>query len=91
MGTSTAIFLVFLGCASNVVFLEMIVKEDSGAGNIVTFCQFLFISVEGLFFVSQFFTVPPIIPIRYSMHHTPWIILIRKRSTIYAYTLPHSD
>ncbi|CAI8037054.1 UDP-xylose and UDP-N-acetylglucosamine transporter [Geodia barretti] len=67
MGANTvplAIFLVFLGCASNVVILEMIVKEDSGAGNIVTFCQFLFISVEGLFFVSHFFTVPPIIPIR---------------------------
>ena len=101
-GSSTvplAIVLVFLGCCSNVVFLELIVKlarykrivelanllicrsvlglvmsivccccehrEDTGAGNTITFFQFLFISIEGLVFVSHFFTTKPSIPIRY--------------------------
>lgn len=81
MSIPLAIFLVFLGCCSNVVFLELIVKlatsthnvkidvcckrrEDNGAGNTITFFQFLFISMEGLVFVSQFFTISPTIPIR---------------------------
>ena len=38
---------VFVGCASNVVFLELLVKNDAGVGNLVTFSSFLFISVEG--------------------------------------------
>lgn len=48
-----AIFFVFLGCCSNVVFLELLVKEDPGSGNIITFSQFLFISVEGFIFTSK--------------------------------------
>ena len=42
-----AILTVFVGCASNVVFLELLVKNDAGVGNLVTFSSFLFISVEG--------------------------------------------
>ncbi|XP_064399731.1 UDP-xylose and UDP-N-acetylglucosamine transporter-like [Halichondria panicea] len=59
-----AISLVFLGCCSNVVFLELIIKDDPGAGNIITFFQFLFVSLEGVVFVSHFFRVRPVIPIR---------------------------
>ena len=43
-------------------------REDTGAGNTVTFFQFLFISIEGLVFVSHFFTVTPNIPLR-------WVVL----------------
>lgn len=41
--------LIFLGCCSNVIFLELLVKPYPGSGNIITFAQFLFIAVEGFF------------------------------------------
>ncbi|XP_017100921.2 UDP-xylose and UDP-N-acetylglucosamine transporter [Drosophila bipectinata] len=45
---------VFLGCCSGVVFLEMLVKLDPGAGNLVTAAQFAFIALEGFVFTSKF-------------------------------------
>ncbi|CAF5196112.1 unnamed protein product [Rotaria magnacalcarata] len=39
--------LIFIGCCSNVVFLELIIKPYPGSGNIVTFAQFVFIAIEG--------------------------------------------
>ncbi|UJR08434.1 hypothetical protein I4U23_012704 [Adineta vaga] len=41
------IALIFLGCCSNVIFLELIVRPYPGSGNIITFAQFLFIAIEG--------------------------------------------
>ncbi|XP_030380940.1 UDP-xylose and UDP-N-acetylglucosamine transporter [Scaptodrosophila lebanonensis] len=55
---------VFIGCCSNVVFLELIIQIDPGAGNLITFSQFLFIALEGLIFTSKFFTVRPNIKLR---------------------------
>jgi len=48
---------VFIGCCSNVVFLELIIQIDPGAGNLITFAQFLFISltpITGLGYQKQF-------------------------------------
>ncbi|XP_029053075.1 UDP-xylose and UDP-N-acetylglucosamine transporter [Osmia bicornis bicornis] len=59
-----AIVCVFLGCCSNVVFLELLVKEDPGSGNLITFLQFLFISLEGFLFTSKCGTVKPNIGIK---------------------------
>lgn len=59
-----AIALVFLGCCSNVVFLEYLVKTDPGAGNLITFLQFLFIALEGFIFTSKFGTQKPKIGIK---------------------------
>ncbi|KZC10044.1 PREDICTED: UDP-xylose and UDP-N-acetylglucosamine transporter-like [Dufourea novaeangliae] len=53
MHATAAILCVFLGCCSNVVFLELLVKEDPGSGNLITFSQFLFISIEGFLFTSK--------------------------------------
>lgn len=53
------IFLLFIGCCSNVVFLELLVKEDPGSGNLITFSQFLFVAVEGFIFTHQFGTKKP--------------------------------
>lgn len=63
MGTVFAIALVFLGCCSNVVFLELLVRDFPGCGNIVTFAQFLFIAVEGFIFETKFGRKKPAIPI----------------------------
>ncbi|KAK7891894.1 hypothetical protein WMY93_023857 [Mugilogobius chulae] len=63
MGTAFAIALVFVGCCSNVVFLELLVRDFPGCGNIVTFAQFLFIAVEGFIFESKFGTKKTAIPI----------------------------
>lgn len=54
-----AIVLVFVGCCSNVVFLELLVKVDPGSGNLITFLQFLFIAIEGFLFTSKCGTVKP--------------------------------
>ncbi|XP_043944603.1 UDP-xylose and UDP-N-acetylglucosamine transporter [Protopterus annectens] len=64
MGAPVAIGLVFLGCCSNVVFLEQMVRDFPGCGNIVTFAQFLFIAIEGFIFEADFGRKRPTIPFR---------------------------
>lgn len=64
MRATIAILCVFLGCCSNVVFLELLVKDDPGSGNLITFSQFLFISIEGFLFTSKCGTVKPNIGIK---------------------------
>ncbi|XP_037946202.1 UDP-xylose and UDP-N-acetylglucosamine transporter [Teleopsis dalmanni] len=54
-----AIAGVFIGCCSNVVFLELLVKSDPGSGNLITLSQFLFIALEGFIFTSNFGTKKP--------------------------------
>lgn len=63
MNTGFAIILVFVGCCSNVVFLELLVREFPGCGNIVTFAQFAFIALEGFIFETNFGRKKPAIPI----------------------------
>uniref|UniRef100_A0A8D0G7L9 Solute carrier family 35 member B4 n=1 Tax=Sphenodon punctatus TaxID=8508 RepID=A0A8D0G7L9_SPHPU len=65
MHPGLAVGLVFSGCCSNVVFLELLAREFPGCGNIVTFAQFLFIAVEGFIFESNFGRKRPAIPIRF--------------------------
>ncbi|XP_023811450.1 UDP-xylose and UDP-N-acetylglucosamine transporter isoform X2 [Oryzias latipes] len=64
MGTAFAIILVFVGCCSNVVTLELLVREFPGCGNLVTFAQFLFIALEGFIFETNFGRKKAVIPIR---------------------------
>ena len=59
-----AILTVFLGCSLNVVFLELLVKSDQGCGNLVTFLSFLFISIEGFIFTSDFGRRTPKVPLK---------------------------
>lgn len=63
MHPAIPIFLVFAGCCSNVIFLEFLVKEFPGSGNIVTFGQFLFISIEGFINTTNFGRKKPVIPL----------------------------
>lgn len=42
-------------------------REDPGAGNIVTFAQFLFIALEGLVFTSNFLQKEAVVPLRYNL------------------------
>ncbi|EDW15449.1 UDP-xylose and UDP-N-acetylglucosamine transporter [Drosophila mojavensis] len=55
---------VFVGCCCAVVFLELIVKLDPGAGNLITAGQFAFIALEGFVFTSKFGTVKRVISLR---------------------------
>ncbi|XP_076589886.1 UDP-xylose and UDP-N-acetylglucosamine transporter [Chaetodon auriga] len=64
MATGLAIALVFIGCCSNVVSLELLVREFPGCGNIVTFAQFIFITLEGFIFETNFGRKKPAIPLR---------------------------
>ncbi|KAM9495087.1 UDP-xylose and UDP-N-acetylglucosamine transporter [Clarias gariepinus] len=64
MNTGFAVTLVFVGCCSNVVFLEVLVRDFPGCGNIVTFAQFVFIALEGFIFETNFGRKKPSIPIR---------------------------
>ncbi|CAG5957785.1 unnamed protein product [Menidia menidia] len=63
MGTMFAVVLVFVGCCSNVVSLELLVREFPGCGNIVTFAQFVFIALEGFIFETNFGRKKPAIPV----------------------------
>ncbi|XP_068217459.1 UDP-xylose and UDP-N-acetylglucosamine transporter-like [Palaemon carinicauda] len=64
MGAASAILFVFIGCCSNVVFLELLVKDEPACGNIITFFQFLFIAVEGFISVTNFGKNKNVIPIK---------------------------
>ena len=59
-----AILTVFVGCSLNVIFLELLVKSDPGCGNLVTFVSFLFISIEGFIFTSNFGKKAPKVPLK---------------------------
>ncbi|KAJ7329350.1 hypothetical protein JRQ81_015524 [Phrynocephalus forsythii] len=65
MHPGLAVGLVFGGCCSNVVFLELLVREFPGCGNLVTFAQFFFIAMEGFVFEAKFGRKQPAIPIKY--------------------------
>ena len=65
-----AILMVLIGCCCNVIFLELLVQQDPGCGNLVTFSQFLVIAIEGLVFTTRFLTVKPQVPF------SSWIILV---------------
>ncbi|XP_036283279.1 UDP-xylose and UDP-N-acetylglucosamine transporter isoform X2 [Pipistrellus kuhlii] len=71
-----AVGLVFAGCCSNVIFLELLVRKHPGCGNIVTFAQFFFIAVEGFLFEVNFGRKQPAIPIRYSIFKYASIALV---------------
>lgn len=65
-----AMFMVMVGCCCNVVFLELLVKQDPGIGNLVTFSQFLILSLEGFIFTSKFGSVTPAVPVK------SWLTLV---------------
>ena len=58
------ISLVFISCCFNVFLLELITREHPGAGNIITFAQFLFISLEGFFFATNCCTKRRSVPLK---------------------------
>ncbi|KAK2716713.1 UDP-xylose and UDP-N-acetylglucosamine transporter-like isoform X1 [Artemia franciscana] len=58
------IFLVFIGCCSNVIFLELLTKFDPGSGNVITFSQFVFISIIGFIGTMDYGRKKPAIPMR---------------------------
>ena len=65
-----AILMVLVGCCSNVVFLELLVSQDPGIGNLVTFAQFLIIALEGFIFTTKFGTIKPKVPF------SAWVMLV---------------
>lgn len=58
------IVVLFASCCSQVVLFEFVVKEDPGAGNLLTFVQFLFVALVGFCTVGKFGTAKRIIPFR---------------------------
>ncbi|XP_068208964.1 UDP-xylose and UDP-N-acetylglucosamine transporter-like [Palaemon carinicauda] len=64
MAAASAVFFVFVGCCTNVIFLELLVKDEPGSGNIITCAQFIFIAIEGFIFTAEFGRKKNIIPIK---------------------------
>ncbi|KAH7938256.1 hypothetical protein HPB49_021986 [Dermacentor silvarum] len=56
---------IFLGCCTNVFFLELLVKEHPGCTNLITFSQFLFIAIEGFIFATNFGKRRPVVPLKH--------------------------
>ena len=65
-----AVLVTIIACCSNVVFLELLVIQDPGIGNLITFAQFLVISIEGFVVTTRFGTVPPKVPF------SAWLVLV---------------
>ena len=65
-----AVLVTILACCSNVVFLELLVIQDPGIGNLLTFSQFLVISIEGFVFTTKFGTLRPQVPFG------AWLVLV---------------
>jgi len=65
-----AVVVTVFACCANVVFLELLVSKDAGIGNLVTFAQFLLISIEGFVFTTNFGRVSPQVPF------SAWLILV---------------
>ena len=65
-----AILVTVLACCANVVFLELLVSKDASIGNLVTFAQFLLISIEGFILTTKCGTISPQVPF------SAWIILV---------------
>uniref|UniRef100_A0A0B7BPR0 Sugar phosphate transporter domain-containing protein n=1 Tax=Arion vulgaris TaxID=1028688 RepID=A0A0B7BPR0_9EUPU len=65
MHPAIPISLVFIGCCSNIIFLEELIKVYPHCGNTVTFCAFAFNCLEGLFFTTRFLTKSSAIPLKY--------------------------
>lgn len=63
MHYSFYIVLVFIGCCTNVYFLELVTNAVPSSGNIITLAQFLFISIKGFITESKFGTKKSNIPI----------------------------
>ncbi|XP_050432464.1 UDP-xylose and UDP-N-acetylglucosamine transporter [Adelges cooleyi] len=64
MSVPVAVGSTFFGCMSNVVFLELLVKQDPGIGNLITFSQFLLIAIHGFIFTAKFGTKKPNISVK---------------------------
>ncbi|XP_042236047.1 UDP-xylose and UDP-N-acetylglucosamine transporter-like [Homarus americanus] len=64
------IFFVFIGCCSNVIFLELLIKDEPSSGNIITCCQFLFIAIEGYIFTTRCGRKKNVVPI------TEYLVLV---------------
>lgn len=62
------IITVLVSCCFNVYLLELITKEAPGAGNIITFAQFAFISLEGFFFATKCCTMRRSVPLKDYMY-----------------------
>lgn len=59
-----AIIVVFIGCCTNVIFLELMIKNDAGSGNLITFAQFLVIATEGFITTMKCGTSKPKVPMQ---------------------------
>ena len=46
------------------IILFSLNRNDPGAGNIITFSQFLFVALEGLVVTTKFLTVKNVVPIK---------------------------
>ncbi|KTW29316.1 hypothetical protein T552_01271 [Pneumocystis carinii B80] len=67
------LFLIFGGCCSNIFSLEAIIKKLISKGLLITFLQFLYITIEGLvynFFTGSTFLVKRNVPIG------SWMIIV---------------
>ncbi|KAI6233879.1 hypothetical protein M3Y99_00857000 [Aphelenchoides fujianensis] len=62
-GAASAIVGTITGCMGCMVVVEALAKRQPSSMNLMTFANFLFVAVEGLFFTTKFFRVPNKIPI----------------------------
>lgn len=84
MHPAIPITLVFIGCCSNVIFLEGLTKVYPSSGNLITFLAFVFNCLEGLFITTRFLTKPTNVPIKYYLMMVALFFVVQ---TLNNYTL----
>ncbi|KAK6540976.1 golgi uridine diphosphate-N- acetylglucosamine transporter [Orbilia ellipsospora] len=63
--------LIFGGCCSNVFALEAIVKEAPDSGHLITFAQFIIVSIEG--FIAHFDRKSPTLLVKNQIPMVRWL------------------
>ncbi|KAK6505592.1 golgi uridine diphosphate-N- acetylglucosamine transporter [Arthrobotrys musiformis] len=73
-GLAMMISLIFGGCCSNVFALEAIIKEAPDSGHLITFAQFLLVSIEG--FIAHFDWNSPTLLVKNQIPIRRWLGVI---------------
>ncbi|KAK6532920.1 golgi uridine diphosphate-N- acetylglucosamine transporter [Arthrobotrys megalospora] len=74
VGLAMMISLIFGGCCSNVFALEAIIKEAPDSGHLITFAQFVLVSIEG--FIAHFDWNSPTLLVKNQIPIRRWLGVI---------------
>jgi len=90
---TTTLTLIFGGCCSNALTLEQLTSQNPYAGSLITFSQFLFITLHGLTKFVQFTPYPRLKPrqisiLPYLLQVVLFYLVSLLNNAVFAYKIP---